>query len=94
MSLGLNIVRTIVDRKSDAVRINRKARELMRRGLLESGVEAPATRIERAPDARQKAIKFKRQKRAIDALPRQAQRVVEDGRALVTEAKGLGRAKR
>jgi hypothetical protein len=32
-------------------------------------------------DARQKVIKFKRQKRAIDALPQRAQRVVEGGRA-------------
>jgi hypothetical protein len=51
--------------------------------------QTPEFEIERAPDARQKAVKFKRQKRSIDALPQQAQRVVEDGRALVEEAKGL-----
>jgi hypothetical protein len=33
------------------------------------------------------------QKRTSDALPKQVQRVFEEGRALVLEAKGLGRAK-
>ena len=42
------------------------------------------------PD-RQQAVRWKRQKRTGDALPRQAQRVVEAGRALLKEAKGLGR---
>jgi hypothetical protein len=35
----------------------------------------------------------KRQKRTGDALPRQAQRVVEESRALIKEAKGLGRTR-
>jgi hypothetical protein len=53
----------------------------MRRGVLAAGWEGEATEIDRVPDARQKAIKFKRQKRAIDALPQRTQRVVEGGRA-------------
>ena len=36
-------------------------------------------------------IRWKRQRRTGDALPRQAQRVVEQGHALLKEAKGLGR---
>jgi hypothetical protein len=35
----------------------------------------------------------RQQKRTGDALPRQAQRVVEEGQELIKEAKGLGRAK-
>jgi hypothetical protein len=42
-------------------------------------------------DNRQRAIRWKREKRTGDALPRQAQRVVEKGRELLKEAKGLGR---
>jgi hypothetical protein len=42
-------------------------------------------------DNRQEVIRRKRQKRTGDALPKQAQRVVEEGRALLKEAKGLGR---
>jgi uncharacterized coiled-coil DUF342 family protein len=40
---------------------------------------------------RAQATRWKRQKRTGDALPKQAQRVVEEGRELVKEAKGLGR---
>jgi hypothetical protein len=43
------------------------------------------------PD-RQQIARWKRQKRTGDALPRQAQRVVAEGRELIKEAKGLGRA--
>ena len=50
----------------------------MRRGVLAAGWEGEATENDRAPDARRKAIKFKRQKRAVDALPQRAQRVVEE----------------
>ena len=48
-------------------------------------------RLERI-DERQRLVKWKRQRRTGDALPRRVQRVVEEGRALVKEAKGLGRA--
>lgn len=40
---------------------------------------------------RQQLAAWKRQRRTGDVLPRQAQRVVEDGRALIKEAKGLAR---
>jgi FtsZ-binding cell division protein ZapB len=40
---------------------------------------------------RAQATRWKRQKRTGDALPKRAQRVVEEGRALIKEAKGLGR---
>jgi DNA repair exonuclease SbcCD ATPase subunit len=91
-SLGLNTVRTIVDKKQNAGRAGRRARMLMR-SMKASGWEADADEIERDPDERKGAIKFRRQKRAIDALPKQIERVIEDGRALVKEAKGLGRGK-
>jgi hypothetical protein len=42
------------------------------------------------PD-RQRIASWKRQKRTGDALPKRAQRVVEEGRALIKESKGLGR---
>jgi len=48
-------------------------------------------RLERI-DERQRLAKWKRQRRTGDAPPRRVQRVVEGGRALVKEAKGLGRA--
>jgi hypothetical protein len=41
---------------------------------------------------RQRMIRWKRQKRTGSGLPRWAQHVVEEGRKLVKEAKGLGRA--
>jgi hypothetical protein len=47
-------------------------------------------RVERIDNQRQ-AIRWKRQRRDGDALPRRAQRVVEEGHALLKEAKGLGR---
>jgi hypothetical protein len=37
--------------------------------------------------------RWKRQKRTGDAIPKRAQRVVEEGRALIKEAKGLGRGR-
>jgi hypothetical protein len=91
-SLGLNTVRTIIDKKRNAGRVARRAHMLMRKDEI-TGLEEEAWEIEREPDARQRASKFKRQKRTIDALPKQAQRVVEEGRALIKEAKGLGRAR-
>jgi Helix-turn-helix domain of resolvase len=92
--LGLNTVRTIVDKKRDAGRA-RRSKMLLRRVHANSdiGLETKEYEIERTPEDRQKATKFKRQKRVIDTLPQQAQRVVKDGRALVTEAKGLGRSR-
>jgi hypothetical protein len=75
MSLGLNTVRTIVAKGSGADRTTRKHRE----------------RVERIEIDRPQAIRWKRQKRTGDALPRQAQRAVEGGHVLLKEAKGLGR---
>jgi hypothetical protein len=40
-----------------------------------------------------RAQRWKRQKRTGDALPRQVQRLIEEGQALIKEAKGLGRAR-
>jgi hypothetical protein len=91
MSLGLNTVRTIVDKKRGARRVARRGQMLLRK-MRANGIEVEAAEIDRAPDARQKAIKFKRQKRSIRALPQQTQRVVEEGRALIKDAKGLGRS--
>jgi hypothetical protein len=42
---------------------------------------------------RQLLTTWKRQKRTGDALPKRAQRVVEEGRDLIKEAKGLGRSR-
>ena len=42
---------------------------------------------------KQQAARWKLQKRTGDSLPKRAQAVVEQGRALATEAKGLGRLK-
>jgi hypothetical protein len=42
------------------------------------------------PD-RAQMTRWKRQRRTGNALPREAQRVIEKGRALRMEAKGLGR---
>jgi hypothetical protein len=42
-------------------------------------------------DASGYLIDFKRRKRAGEHLPKRAQTVVEEGRALITEAKGLGK---
>jgi hypothetical protein len=47
---------------------------------------------ERIDPDRQQAIRWKRQKRTGDALPKRAQRVVEEGRVLLKEAKGLGKS--
>lgn len=66
MSLGLNTVRTIVGKVNGTDRTTRKHRE----------------HVERVEIDRAQAIRWKRQKRTGDALPRRAQRVVEEGRAL------------
>ena len=93
-NLGLNTVRTIIDKKHHAGRVARRARTLMRKRGNDPeaiGWEHEEWEIERKPYARQKASKFKRQKHTIDALPKQVQRVIEEGQALIKEAKGLGR---
>jgi hypothetical protein len=71
-NLGLNTVRTIVDKGKGTDRATRKHR----------------ARIEKD---RQKAISWKRRKRTGDALPGQAQHTFDEGKALLKEAKGLGR---
>ena len=93
--LGLNTVRTVVDKKRDVGRAARRSKMLLRRlrANADIGWETEEYEIERTPEDRQRAIKFKRQKRVIDALPKQAQRVVEEGRALIKEATGLGRSR-
>jgi lambda repressor-like predicted transcriptional regulator len=87
--VGLNTVRTIVDKANGSDRATRRRwqkahpDEVWRERTYE-----PLGRIE---IDRQQATRWKRQKRTGDALPKQAQRVVEEGRALVQEAKGLKR---
>jgi hypothetical protein len=71
-NLGLNTVRTIVDKGKGIDRTSRKHR----------------ARIEKD---RQAAISWKRRKRTGDALPGQAQHTFDEGKALLKEAKGLGR---
>ena len=60
---------------------------MLTRNIEASGYELEEWEPERTPDDRKKAIKWKRQKRTIDALPQQAQRVVKEGQALIKEAK-------
>jgi hypothetical protein len=66
---------------------------LRRKGFETNGWEFEETERERTAEERQKAIKFKRQKRTIEALPKQVQHALEEGQALRKEAKGLGRVK-
>lgn len=93
--LSLNTVRTVVDKKRDAGRAARRHKMLLPRARASNtsaiGWEPEEFEIARTPEDRQKAIKFKRQKRTIDALPKRAQTVVEKSRALITEANGLGK---
>jgi hypothetical protein len=49
------------------------------------------SRLERIDNRRQQ-VTWKRQRRTGNALPGRAQRVVEEGNALIKEAKGLGKA--
>jgi hypothetical protein len=76
-SLGLNTVRTIIAKKNGSDRTMKKHRQ----------------RVERIELDRTRLASQRRQKRTGDALPRQAQRVVEEGQELIKEAKGLGRAR-
>jgi hypothetical protein len=75
-SLGLATVRTIVDKRAGTDRTSMKHR----------------ARVERIDPDRQRQITWKRQKRTGDALPQRAQCVIDDGRDLIKEAKGLGHA--
>jgi hypothetical protein len=74
-SLGFQTVRTIIATRAGADRTTKKHRQ----------------RLERIEIDRQRLARWKRQRRTGNALPRQAQRVVEQGAKLIKEAKGLGR---
>jgi hypothetical protein len=74
-SLGLNTVRTIIAKGRGNDRTTKKHRQ----------------RLERIELDRTWLASQRRQKRSGDALPRQAQRMFEEGEALIKEAKGLGR---
>jgi hypothetical protein len=71
LNLGLNTVRTIVDKADGTDRTSMKHRGRVDIALL---LRAQKSR-----------------KRVMDGLPKRAQAVAEDGRALIKEAKGLGR---
>jgi len=75
LTLGLNTVRTIIAKRNGTDRATKKHRQ----------------RVERIELDRTWLASQKRQRRTGDMLPKQAQRVVEEGRALIKEAKGLGR---
>jgi hypothetical protein len=76
--LGLATVRTIVRQTDGTDRTTQKHRKRL-------GLEP--IRIDKATRAR-----WQRQKRTGDALPKRAQRIRETQLALLTEAKGLGKA--
>jgi hypothetical protein len=57
----------------------------------DNGTDRTSRREQERIDLRRQQLAWKRQKRTGDALPKRAQRVVEEGRALLKEAKGLGR---
>jgi hypothetical protein len=57
----------------------------------DNGNDRTSKREQQRIDTRREQLRWKSQKRAGDALPRQAQRVVEEGKALLKEAKGLGK---
>jgi hypothetical protein len=73
-SLGFQTVRTIIATRAGTDRTTKKHRQ----------------RLERIEIDRQQLARWKRQRRTGNALPRQAKRVIEEGRALIKEAKGLG----
>lgn len=87
-SLGVNTIRTVVGKASGNDRTTQKYRRRNSAHEVERSKSKPVP----APDARKKANRRKQQIRTINALPQRAQRVVEEGRALVREAKGLGRS--
>jgi hypothetical protein len=84
--LGLGTVRTIIDKANGSDRATRRRWQKVHPGeVWRERTYEPIGRI----DNRQLAARWKRQKRTGDALPKQAQRVVEEGRDLIKEAKGL-----
>jgi hypothetical protein len=56
-----------------------------------AGTDRTSRREQARIDLRREQLAWKRQRRDGDALPARAERVVEEGRALLKEAKGLGR---
>jgi hypothetical protein len=76
-SLSLRTVRTIIDRSHGTDRTTKARKQ-----------KAAKIEIDKFQRAR-----WKRQKRTGDALPNRMQQMIETGRALVTEAKGLGRGR-
>jgi hypothetical protein len=78
-SLTFSTVRTIVGQIDHTDRTTQKRRE--RLGLEPIKID------------RQQRAQWKRQKRTGNALPKRAQAVAEEGRALALEAKGLGKRK-
>jgi hypothetical protein len=77
LTLGFQTVRTIVAQKDKRDRTTTKHRQ----------------RLERIEIDRQQVAKWKRQKQTGAALPRRVNAFIEEGRELVKEAKGLGRAR-
>jgi hypothetical protein len=75
LNLGVHTVRTIVGKQDGTDRTSKKHRD----------------RLGRIEVDRKQLASWNRQKRTGDSLPRRAQAVVEEGRALLKEAKGLGR---
>jgi hypothetical protein len=76
MTLGVNTVRTIIAKAERKDRTTKKHKQ----------------RAERIELDRMVMARRKRKKRTGDALPRQVQRVIDQGEKLIKEAKGLGRA--
>jgi hypothetical protein len=76
-SLSFRTVRTIVERKQGTDRTTRARRQ----------------KIERIEIDKFQRAHWRRQKRDGDALPKRVAGVIETGKALVTEAKGLGRGR-
>jgi hypothetical protein len=57
----------------------------------DNGTDRTSRQEQERIDLRRQQLAWKREKRTGDALPKRAQRVVEEGHALLKEAKGLGR---
>jgi hypothetical protein len=74
-TLGLNTVVTIVGKSNGSDRTAKKHRRRLEEGI----------------DPRRHTRAWKRQRRTGASLPRRAQAAVKEGRALIKEAKGLGR---
>jgi hypothetical protein len=74
-NLSFSTVRTIVGQINRTDRTTKKHRD----------------RFERIERDKARDVRWKRQKRTGDALPKRAQAVFDKGRALIVEAKGLGK---